>query len=202
MELQCDKQTKDKKEKNRERWNFVTSTKQGKRLIFESMQPYSMEVFYPKSCSLNQSKIPCICFLSETKKGTEEGIKNYASLAQFAERGYFVVILHKESSFHDMESMNQCLFSVKEYFKDNKKYSCDIERMVIWMDQIPREVPDSITCSAFVAYHDNQNDAEVSTKLIEIGKDSSKVLCLSGGDGLWSDDIFNIVEDYIVSYFE
>lgn len=202
MELQCDKQTKDNKDENQGRWNFVTSTKQEKRLIFESIPPQSMDVIYPKFCTPRQSKIPCICFLSEAIKGTEDGIKNYASLAQFAERGYFVVMLHKDSTFHDMISMNQCLFSVKEYLRDNEKYSCDIERMVIWMDQIPREVPDSIDCSAYVAYQDNHDDRNVSAIIKEVGKNSTNVLCFSGGDGLWSDGIFDIVEDYIVSHFE
>lgn len=202
MELQYEKQTKDNREEKQGQWNFVISTKHEKRLIFESVPAQSMDVIYPKYCTPRQSKFPCVCFLSEAIKGTENSKKNYASLAQFAERGYFVVMLHKDSTYDDVEPRNQCLSSVKEYVKDNQKYPCDIERMVIWMEQIPREAPESITCNAFVAYQDNKDDSVVSTELIEVGKDLTKVLCLSGGDGLWSDHIFDIVEDYIVSHFE
>ncbi len=200
MELQYDK-TKDSKKENQGRWNFVTSVKKEKRLIFESIPPQAMDVIYPKFCNSRQSNIPWVCFISEAKKGTETGMKNYASLAQFAERGYIIVILHNDSLLQDMKSLNQRLLIVTELLKE-KKYSCDIERMALWMEQMPFEVPKNIQWKAFVAYQENQDNEKVSVLLNKTGENSNDILCLSGGDGLWTERIFDLVEDYIVSHFE
>lgn len=197
MEMQYDQQTKEEKEL---RWNLVTSTNQESRLIFETNRSQAMDIIYPKSMTTSQRKIPWICFITGEKKSSENSMKNYASLAQFAERGFLIAILHKDAAKSDEKAINHILTETKDYFLRNENYACDVTRMAVWMDESPEEEATLEACP-YVLYQDNQNETQVCTARCQVGRNSTKALCLQGGEGLWSELVFDLVEDYIVSQF-
>lgn len=198
MEMQYDQQTNEEKAF---RWNLVTSTKEESRLVFETNRSQDMDFIYPKSFNSSQSKIPCLCFLTKEEKSSENGMRNYASLAQFAERGFLVAIIHKGATENDEKAISHVLTKTKNYFLKNESYACDVTKITVWMDQIPSSEETLEDC-AYVLYQENQKETQVSTALCQLGRNSAKALCLQGGEGLWSELVFDFVEDYIVSQFQ
>lgn len=195
---------------------FVLEFQKDVTYIATNDHEYHLQIIYPQQSEQTEKKYPCMVYFMSTTNKREEIYHKIPRLSQFAQRGYVVVLMEtpQDSCTYEMQAklMGKAFTFLKEH---GKKYSVDTDNMFIWRDgdheemiideslDLSKEEQEPINANAIVCfggkeqmkYFEEKFDSMIPPVLM-IPCDQKEYV----DTGFWTEDVFDIIEDFISSY--
>lgn len=198
--------------------NIVLDYEKDVTYIINDGEELHLQIIYPITQTQKQRTYPCIVYMMSTNEKKEEIYHNIPRLTQFAQRGFVIALMEKPSENATYEEQIYLLRSAVHYLNEHAEtYNISPENMFIWRDGSHKD------------HLSNTNLKDSSAQQTEYRTDIKAIVCFGEKEQMkmicsqlnftippilmlpceenetsnlefWTEDIFDIIEDYLINY--